>query len=54
MLCRKTFSIRAKCSSLITGSVSTPKYLAKIPRYDTLTVIKALFVFDASFKIKWR
>lgn len=30
--CRETFCIRAKCSSLITGSVSTPKSLAEIPR----------------------
>lgn len=30
--CRETFCIRAKCSSLITGSVSTPKSSAEIPR----------------------
>lgn len=38
--CRETFCIRAKCSSPITGSVSTPKSLAEIPRYDPVTVIK--------------
>lgn len=49
MPCRKTSYIRAKCSCLITGSVSTPKCLAKIPRYDCLTVIKALLMLDTSF-----
>lgn len=33
--CRKTFYIRAKCSSLITGSVSTPKFLAETQRFQS-------------------
>lgn len=33
---REIFCIRASCLSLITGSASTPKSLAKIPRYVTV------------------
>lgn len=46
--CRETCYTRAKCSSPITGSVSTPKSLAEISRYDPETVIKTWFEFSAS------
>ena len=38
--CRRTFCIRAKCSSLITGSASTRKSSVEIQRYDTASVMK--------------
>lgn len=50
---REIFCIRASCLSLITGSASTPKSLAKIPRYVTVSLVRNLSeIFAISLFVK--